>query len=122
MIKSMPLAEFQDAIKAQGVEMLDYAFVCPCCGTVQSARDLIKAGAGETFDDVQKYIGFSCVGRWTGAGSPRKNKDGKPCNWTLGGLFQLHTLEVVTEDGKRHPHFEPASPERAIEHAKGGAA
>jgi hypothetical protein len=87
--------------------------ICPRCGTVQSARDLIAAGAGADFDAVSKYLGFSCVGRFTGAGSPRKTPDGKPCNWTLGGLFALHKLEVVTPDGKRHPRFELASPEQA---------
>lgn len=74
---------------------------------------LIRAGAGKTEGDVEKYVGFSCVGRWTGAGSPRKNPDGKPCNWTLGGLFQTHKVTVVTPDGKPHPIFEVATAEEA---------
>lgn len=121
-IKTMPVAEFQAAINAQGVEPLDYAVVCPQCGTVQSARDFIKAGAGDSLEAVQKHVGFDCVGRFTGAGSPRMEHDGRPCNWTLGGFFIAHTLEIVTDDGKHHPHFEPATHDQAIEHAKGGAA
>ena len=76
---------------------------------------LIEAGAGETEDDVEPFVGFSCVGRWTGKGSalgtdaPR----GEGCNWTLGGLFQLHKLVVITPDGERHPRFTPATPEEA---------
>ena len=79
-------------------------------GTVQSGQDLIDAGAGEDFEEVQKYLAFSCVGRWTGAGSAlrKETEEGKGCDWTLGGLFQLHDFVVIDEDGKEHPHFMPA--------------
>lgn len=121
-MKTMTIKEFFAALQAQGVKAReDLAVVCPRCKTVQSARDLIAAGAGADFVAVDGYVGFSCVGRWTGAGSPRKTPDGKPCNWTLGGLFSLHTLEVVTEDGKHHPRFELATPEQAQAHEKANA-
>lgn len=109
-MKTLTVEEFRAELKKQNVPNTEIKFVCPMCGTVQSANDLIAAGAGKTFEDVEKYIGFSCVGRFTGAGSPRKKPDGKPCNWTLGGLFQFHKLEVITPDGKHHPHFEPVQP------------
>lgn len=116
-MKTMTVEEFQSALKAQGVKSHEYAaLVCPMCGTVQNSKDLIAAGAGKTFDEVERFLGWSCVGRWTKAGSPRKKPDGKPCNWTLGGLFRLHNLEVVTPDGERHPRFEPATPEQAQAH------
>lgn len=121
-MKTMTITEFHGALIAQGVKREDLALICPMCQTLQSATDLIKAGAGADFDAVEKYLGFSCVGRFTGAGSPRKEPDGKPCNWTLGGLFHTHKLEVETPDGKKHPRFEPATPEQAQAHAKGGAA
>lgn len=107
------LAEFHAALAAQGVAREDMAFVCPMCATVQSARSLVAAGAGADFDAVSRYLGFSCVGRFTGAGSPRKVPDGNPCNWTLGGLFSMHKLEVTDESGEEHPHFEVATPEQA---------
>lgn len=117
-MRQTTLDEFQAELKAQGVTSHEhYAFVCPMCGTIQSAKDLIAAGAGENFEAVERLVGFSCVGRWTGAEGPRKAPDGKPCNWTLGGLLTLHTLEVVTPDGKTHPHFELATPEQAQAHA-----
>ncbi len=117
-VNTMTLDDFQTALRAQGVKTHeDAAFVCPMCKTVQSSRDLIRCGAGETFDDVERYLGFSCVGRWTGAGAPRKKPDGKPCNWTLGGLLSLHKLEVITPDDLRHPRFELATPEQAQTHA-----
>lgn len=124
-MKTMTVDEFHASCKAQGVPThSDVAFICPRCKTIQSARDLIEAGAGADFEAVSGYLGFSCVGRFTGAGSPRKTPDGKPCNWTLGGLFSLHELEVITPDGKHHPHFELATPEQAQIHAamKGNSA
>lgn len=122
-MKRMTIPEFHAALKAQGVAREDLALVCPMCGTVQSPRDLIAAGAGADFEAVERFVGFSCVGRFTGAGSPRKQPDGQPCNWTLGGLFQCHKLEVIDEDGKAYPRFEPATPEQAQAHAarNGGA-
>ncbi len=123
--KTMSVAEFQARILDQGVPHEHYAFRCPVCNTVQSATDLIKAGAGKTFDDVEKYLAFTCVGSFTGAGPHVKGEPaGRGCDWTLGGLFQFHKLEVETPDGKRNPRFEVASPEEALMHMnrKGGAA
>lgn len=117
-MRTITLVQFHAEMKAQGVKRIeDVAFVCPRCKTIQSATDLIAAGAGTSMDAVEKYLGFSCVGRFTGAKSPRKEPDGKPCNWTLGGFFSLHELEVVTEDGERNPSFELATPEQAQLHA-----
>jgi len=116
-MKTMTLEQFQDALRAQGVpHREDFAVVCPMCRTVQSGRDLVAAGAGATFEEVEKYLGFACLGRFTGAPSPRHTPDGQPCDWTLGGLFQLHELIVTTPDGKRYPIFEPATPEQAQAH------
>ena len=116
-MKTLTLEQFHAACKAQGVTSIEHiATVCPMCKTVQSARDLIAAGAGPDFKAVQSYAGFSCIGRFTGAGSPRKKPDGKPCNWTLGGLFSLHELEIITPDGTHHPHFDLATPEQAQQH------
>jgi hypothetical protein len=115
-MKSVTPQEFKESLDKQGVPREPLAFFCPACGTIQSATDLIKAGAGKDFEAVVGYLGFSCVGRFLKAGPPRKDKDGKPCNWTLGGLFRIHKYEVVTEDGERHPHFEPASAGEAVVH------
>ena len=117
-MRKISVEEFHSEIKAQGAAAKeDITFRCPVCGTLQSARDLIAAGAGEAFDDVEKFLAFSCVGRWTGAGPHRKDAPpGKGCDWTLGGLFQLHKLEVVTDDGEAHPRFEPAPPKEAAAH------
>lgn len=113
----MTLDEFHAAIRLQDVPLHQVAFRCPMCGTVQCANDLLAAGAGASFEDVEKYIGFSCVGRFTGAGQHVAGTDpGRGCNWTLGGLFQIHKLEVVTDDGVHHPRFELASEAEAKAH------
>jgi len=115
--KQITLSEFHEQLKAQGVQRDHLAFKCPICGTVQSATDLIAAGAGADFDAVERFLGFSCVGRWRGSGPWREDdKPGRGCDWTLGGLLQLHDLEVVTEDGRAHPRFEPVSAEEAQAH------
>lgn len=114
-MQTMTIPEFHAAQKGQGVQSReDLAFRCPVCGTIQSARSLIAAGAGDTFESVERFLGFSCVGRFTNAGPHKSDSPaGKGCDWTLGGLFQLHCLEVVDEDGGRHPRFEPATAEEA---------
>lgn len=98
-MKRMTLQEFEGAIEAQGRKRQDVVFICPVCKTHQSAQDLVDAGIKK--EDVGRFVGFSCVGRW--------NKK-KGCDWTLGGLFQMHELEVTGADGKAHPHFMPADP------------
>lgn len=107
MRQVITIDELHAALKDQGVPREHVAFKCPHCGTVQNATDLIEAGAGSTFDEVEKYLGFSCVGRFV---------DGKGCDWTLGGLFQIHELEVLTPDGNKHPLFTLATPEEAKAH------
>ena len=116
-MKTMTIEEYRAALRAQGTnDRAELVVICPMCGTAQTGSDLIRAGAGKTFDEIEKYLGFSCVGRFAGAGPPRKSADGKPCNWTLGGLLSAHKLEVVAPDGEKHPRFEVATPEQAQAH------
>lgn len=118
-MNTMTIEEFHAALNAQGVPLIHCAFRCPMCKTVQSAFDLLEVGAAKSMDEVEKYLAFSCIGRFTNAGPHRKwSPSGKGCDWTLGGLFKIHTFEVVTEDGERHPRFELATPEEAQAHYK----
>ncbi|MCB5201695.1 hypothetical protein LH464_04280 [Neorhizobium sp. T786] len=111
-MEAIKLDEFRARIKAQGTsDRAHAAFKCPMCKTIQSMTSFTRAGTDA--ETAEKYIGFSCVGRVTGAEGPRKQPDGKPCNWTLGGLFRFHELEVIDDAGKAHPHFEVATPEEA---------
>jgi hypothetical protein len=114
-MQTMTLAEFQDALKSQCVPKEHLAFRCPMCGTIQSGFDLIAAGAGDQFEDVERYLGFSCIGRWLDK-QPPPGVPGRGCDWTLGGLLCCAKLMVLTPDGKRHPHFEPCTPDDARQH------
>lgn len=111
-MEKITLEEFRARVKAQNVsDRMHAAFKCPMCKTVQSMNSFSCAGVDAA--TAEKHIGFSCLGRITGAEGPRKTPDGKPCNWTLGGLFRLHELEVTDDAGKVHPYFEVATPEEA---------
>ena len=116
-MKIISLDEFHAALKAQGVPREKVLLKCPMCGTLQSMEALVMAGAGETTEEVEKYFGFSCIGRWTHQKPPPKTKGTQVgCNWTLGGLLCLHDLEVVTPDDKKHPSFEVATPAEVKQH------
>lgn len=109
--RRITFAEFKTELQNQGVPREHFAVRCVQCGTVQSRQDFVDAGIHPTIKDAQKHWGYSCIGRWVA---------GKGCDWTLGGLFQIHTLEIDFEDGSDPlPMFEPATPEQAQSHAKG---
>jgi hypothetical protein len=84
-----------EGVTRYGTPARKWKFVCPSCKTVQTGQDLMDAGLSK--DDTIKYLAFSCIGRFV---------RGKGCDWTLGGLFQIHTLEVTDEAGIAHPRFE----------------
>ena len=97
-MKVLKLEEFKRlATERFGSEAHKWKFVCPRCKTAQSAEDFVDAGVG--IGHVGDYIGFSCIGIF---------EKEKGCDWTLGGLLQLHDLEIETEDGKLHKHFDLA--------------
>lgn len=102
---TLTLEEYISAIKSQDVDTLDATFKCPKCETLQSISDLIKAGAGKNKDEVLKFIGFSCIGRFDSK---------KGCDWTLGGLFQIHELEVIYPDGSVGPRFIPIGADQCL--------
>lgn len=101
--RRITIKEFHEVLAEQDVDRReDLEFICPKCGTTQTAQDLIDAGAGENFEDVATKIAFSCVGRYD---------EEVDCDWTLGGLLQIHELEVIAEDGTPVPRFLPANTE-----------
>lgn len=113
-MKTMSVAEWRaEGERRFGPDPRDWKFVCPMCHTVQSARDFYAAGFVPGKGEVNKYLGFSCIGRWTGAGPFSPKSPTRGCDWTLGGLFRIHTLEVMDEEGHQHPRFEFA--EAAVE-------
>lgn len=117
-MKSITHDQFKALLNEQGVSSREHwAFICPACKTVQSMALLARNGVPA--DKLDTQIGFSCVGRWNGAGAPdfkgaRPAKGKLGCNWTLGGLLRIHQLEVSDpRNDNVHPCFELASPEQA---------
>lgn len=121
-VTTFTLQEINSRLRCQGVSNRNHAaFVCPVCGTVQSIASLILAGADP--NDAACSIGFSCEGRFNNAGPWVSAKDNTPkaqarrrirgCNWTLGGVFKLHTTEVILPDGTKEPIFDLATSEQA---------
>lgn len=104
--KRMTLDEFLDTATGNGSVPIEQAlFECPGCKLHQSAQDLMDAGAGEDLDAVEKYLAFSCVGRWD---------ESKGCDWTLGGLLTIHEVEVETGPDQYRPCFKPVPPPETV--------
>lgn len=99
--EQITLDQFVTRLQAQGVPQEHYAFRCVRCGHIQSAVSLARYLPPEDADNAAY---FACEGRFN-------KKVG--CDWTLGGLFRIHKLEVLSDEGKIVPVFEPASPEEA---------
>ena len=101
-MKYMTSEEFQsECSKRFGDDPLQWQFVCPQCKTVQTGQQLIDTGKVSR-EDVGGFMAFSCIGRFD---------ESQGCNWTLGGLFQIHELEVVIDGDTHRPCFELAEVE-----------
>jgi hypothetical protein len=84
---------FAKAVKLYGSDKKNWKFKCPNCGQTQSLNDFLENSVSKP--DEKFY--FSCIGRWV--------KD-RGCDWTLGGLLKIHSVEVISKEGKKVPVFE----------------
>lgn len=80
------------AVELFGSDAKQWKFKCCNCGHEQSIQDFINAGIKEP----ETKVHFSCIGRWTG-GEGTIGNDKSPCNYTIGGLFNM--AEVVVKRG-----------------------
>lgn len=71
-----------------------WAFKCPSCNNIQTAQDFID----NKIEDPKNKVYFNCIGRYV---------KGKGCDWSLGGLLQIHKVSVL-KDAKVYPVFEMA--------------
>lgn len=74
--------------KSEKVGRNNIEFVCCKCKTKQTIQDFINSGL--TKEEAHSRIGFSCIGR--------VSKE-KGCDWSLGGFFRIHEVEVIRENG-----------------------
>ncbi len=87
-MKQLTEKEFMDqGEKLYGQDLKKWKFKCVKCGGVQTPQEFIDIG-----EDPNHYVYFSCIGRFI---------ENRGCDWTLGGLFQIHKKEVLSEDGKK---------------------
>ena len=120
--EQLSVEEFHARLRAQGTSTFNHvAFRCVMCGTIQSMSSFVLAG--HTSEEAERYIGFSCIGRSTGAGAwiqgDPKRAEIAGCDWTCGGLFgALGRGVVVLAGGNKHDRFWLATPEEAQELAK----
>jgi hypothetical protein len=94
-----------EGIRRFGPNREAWRFVCPCCKYEQTVAECRHAG------QPVNAIGFSCIGRWTGA--QREALGGKgpgPCNYAGGGLFRLNPIRVLDPEGIAHELFAFAEP------------
>jgi hypothetical protein len=73
-----------------GDDPQNWAFQCPQCGDIATAKDFPEGG---------KQLGQICVGRVLGAltrGAPKYT--GRGCDWCAFGLFR-GPVEIVMPDG-----------------------
>jgi len=80
-----------EAIKLFGKKARFWRFKCPQCGHIQSIDSVLTHNPQLPEADIRKWINYSCEGRFT----PKFG-----CDWTLGGLFQIHKIEVIFTDSE----------------------
>lgn len=108
MRRQITFEQFQQELKAQQVPRIHVAVKCPMCKTVQSMHSLLLAGVEKS--SIESIFGFSCIGRYK---NKQEHAPGVGCDWSLGGLFQMHELEVIAPDNKIHRFFKIASMDEA---------
>jgi hypothetical protein len=114
--KTEPLTREQWMEQARerfGEEPRDWKFVCPVCKTVQSCRDF-EEHTDVPKEQIEGYIGFSCIGRWARGGCEHRGLSTEPveggegkrmgCDYAGGGLFKLNPVRV-THEGREHQLF-----------------
>lgn len=97
-----------------GKSLRDWLFVCPMCKHVQNGLEF-EARTDLSRTEIEKVLGFSCVGRYLTTQEPKKPQGkgsfpikmkGGGCDWTLGGLFTMNKIVVINSKGEATPMFE----------------
>lgn len=77
-----------------GDDPLGWAFVCPHCGDVATARDFEDSPS-----ENPHLVGQECIGRSLGALDAGERYEGRGCNWAAYGLIP-GPWEVVLPNGE----------------------
>ena len=82
-----------------GDDVATWRVVCPSCGHVQCMKDYQEQVPHLTEEQILKYLGFSCIGRFTKPEADSLTGEA-PCNYAGGGLFGLNPQPVKMPDGE----------------------
>ena len=82
-----------------GEDVMDWKFVCPSCGNIQSVGDF-KQYKDKGAKAESAY--FNCIGRYDGHGDVPMLSGKSPCNYSGGGLIGLNPITVTDGDKKTH--------------------
>lgn len=108
-IKQMSFKEWEaEGERKFGKDKKKWKFKCVNCGHIQSIQDFIDLKV----EEPENYVYFTCIGRFMENCKGILGNKKSPCNYTLGGLFNLAKLEVIDEEGKKHSAFEFANEEK----------
>lgn len=104
MVKEMTRDEwFAEGKRLYGDDVEKWRVRCPMCGKVSEVSEFKAAGASSP-----DCAFVECIGRYTGKGTPRKEPDGKGCNWAAYGLFGIPRDDkyiITFEDGAKIETF-----------------
>lgn len=102
-IRKMSMKEWtKEGENRFGTDKKKWKFKCVNCKNIQSIQDFINLGV----KNPQDYVYFSCIGRFKENTKGTLSNKSKPCNYTLGGLFNFSKLQVIGTDDKPHSVFE----------------
>lgn len=93
-----------------GDDKLQWQFKCSVCGHVQIPEDFRQYNTGNLPPDIAYQC---CIGRFMPDDTVRDAFNGKgkgPCDYSLGGLFRIPGVEILTPDGEPHYAFAFADP------------
>lgn len=103
-VKKKTLEDWEkEGVSLFGKDKINWRFVCPNCGNIQSPDDFRKY-KDEGADPSTAY--FSCIGRFMENCDGTISNKKSPCNYTQGGLFILSQIIIVEEDGTQHKVFD----------------
>jgi hypothetical protein len=85
-----------------GEDMLEWKFVCPICGHVQTPNDFRPfKDAGATPDSARN----ECIGRYTLPRGVAQGEGGQPCDYAGYGLIQVSPIRIAREGGRESQAF-----------------
>jgi hypothetical protein len=89
-------------IELFGPDPMNWKFVCPVCGNVQSPADFQQyKEKGATPESATN----ECIGRYAGAKSTHLTGKAQPCDYAGYGFFKLSPIRVVDETGQEVHSF-----------------